>query len=178
MLKLRKALTRPALWLARSILLFLAVVPLVSCDTDHPLPTQPIGPMTTPTPTRRPLAITLRAITFQWDWCPAADQGTYPCTPGVCPPSGCGPGGSGEITLHVGQTYQVLVYDGDLIDFTSEHGFPGVSAIGLQGGLLPQGAVLPRQTIMPQTAGDYRFSCTNYCGVNHDLMVGTVHVVP
>lgn len=162
-----------------SIVLSLALVFLVSCGTDRPLPTQPMGVMATPTPTRGgPLVVTLRAITFQWDWCPPADQGTYPCTPGVCPAGGCGPVGSGEMTLHVGQTYQVLVYDGDLVDFTSEHGFPGVSAIGLQGGLLPQGALLPPQTITPRTVGDYRFSCTNYCGVNHDLMVGTVHVVP
>ena len=43
---------------------------------------------------------------------------------------------------------------------------------------MPQGSSLPLQTITPMTAGDFAFNCTTYCGVNHDDMVGVVHVVP
>jgi PKD repeat protein len=131
-------------------------------------PTITQTPTITPTPT--PPLVYLRARQWQWDWCP----GTTPCEP-ICPaPSGCG----SEITLHVGQTYQVLVFNGDVPDVIESHTLQSISGIGLQGGSLPQGSSLPIQTIVPTQTGDFPFNCTTYCGVNHDFMVGVVHVVP
>jgi PKD repeat protein len=120
-------------------------------------------PTTTPSPTPAPPPfVALRAIQWQWDFF-STDLGVN---------------GGSDITLHVGQTYQILVYNDDLPDVTDEHYFSGVSGIGLTGGPLPQGGALPIQTITPQTAGDYGYLCTNYCGVGHDSMLGTIHVVP
>jgi hypothetical protein len=137
-------------------------------------------PTVTPVPTPAgPIQITLRAITFQWDFCPASDQGFLPCTPGICP-ADCGPSGSGEITLRVGQTYNLLIYDGDGPEFSSSHQMPGIPALGIVGGPLAAGASLPGQTIMitPGMVGNYPYNCTNVCGVGHDDMVGVIHVVP
>jgi hypothetical protein len=131
-------------------------------------PTITQTPTITPTPT--PPLIYLRARQWQWDWCPVAT----PCEP-ICPyPQGCG----NEITLHAGQTYQILVYNGDVPDVIESHTLQSITAIGLQGGSLPQGSSLPIQTIVPPTVGDYLFNCTTYCGAGHDDMHGVVHIVP
>jgi hypothetical protein len=131
-------------------------------------PTITSTPTITPTPT--PPLVYLRARQWQWDWCP----GVTPCDP-ICPVgNGCG----NEITLHVGQTYQVLVYNGDVPDVIESHTLQSITSIGLQGGTLPQGSSLPIQTIVPMTLGDFAFNCTTYCGVGHDNMTGVVHVVP
>jgi hypothetical protein len=144
--------------------------------TFTPTPTATVTPVPTPS---GPIQITLRAITFQWDFCPVSDQGFLPCTPGICP-TDCGPSGSGEITLHVGQTYRLLVYDGDGAEFGSSHQMPNIPALGIVGGALPAGAALPEQTITitPGMVGDHGYNCTNVCGVGHDNMFGTIHVVP
>jgi PKD repeat protein len=144
--------------------------------TGTPTPT----PTVTPTPTPPgPIQITLRAITFQWDFCPASDQGYLPCTPGICPAE-CGGSGSGEITLHAGNTYRLLIYDGDTAEFGSFHQMPNIPALGIVGGSLPTGAALPAQTISITSGmiGDHPYNCTNVCGVGHDDMVGVIHVVP
>jgi PKD repeat protein len=145
-----------------------------STPTSTPTPTITATPTITLTPTITPVPppplIYLRARQWQWDFCP----GVTPCQP-ICPaPSGCG----NEITLHVGQTYQVQVYNGDAEDVIESHTLQTISSIGLQGGTMPQGGSLPLQTITPMTAGDFAFNCTTYCGVNHDDMIGVVHVVP
>ncbi len=136
--------------------------------TITPTPTITWTPTITPTPT--PPFISLRAIQWQWNFCPPA----YPC-PTVCPTS-CG----NEITLKVGQTYQVWAYNGDVEDVIDVHGLSSVSAIGLVGGQLPQGSSLAVQTITPMTPGDFAFNCTTFCGsaAGHDGMVGVFHVVP
>jgi heme/copper-type cytochrome/quinol oxidase subunit 2 len=131
-------------------------------------PTITSTPTITPTPT--PPLVYLRARQWQWDWCP----GITPCDP-ICPVgNGCG----NEITLHAGQTYQILVYNGDVPDVIESHTLQSITSIGLQGGTLPQGSSLPIQTIVPTTLGDFAFNCTTYCGVGHDNMTGVVHVVP
>jgi len=141
---------------------------ITATPTVTATPTITSTPTITPTPT--PPLIYLRARQWQWDWCP----GITPCEP-VCPaPSGCG----SEITLQVGHTYQVQVYNGDVPDVIESHTLQTISSIGLQGGTMPQGGSLPLQTIVPMTAGDYSFNCTTYCGVGHDDMTGVVHVVP
>jgi len=129
-----------------------------------PTPSTTATPTVTPTPTPAPPPfIQLRAIQWQWDFF-STDLGVD---------------GGNEITLRVGQTYRVMVYNDDLPDVTVEHYFSGISAIGLSGGPLPQGSTLPIQTITPMVAGDYGYLCTDSsCGVGHDSMVGTIHVVP
>ncbi len=93
----------------------------------------------------------------------------------VCPTS-CGK----EITLKVGQTYQIWAYNGDVEDVLDVHGLSSVTAIGLVGGQLPQGSSLEVQTVTPMTPGDFPFNCTTFCGSaqGHDGMVGVIHVVP
>jgi len=117
-----------------------------------------------------PPLIALRAIQWQWNFCPQP----YPC-PTVCPTS-CG----NQITLKVGQTYLIWPYNGDVEDVQDVHGLQTIVQIGLNGGLLPQGGSLPIQTITPMTPGDFFFNCTNVCGNSeeHDGMIGVVHVVP
>ncbi len=105
----------------------------------------------------------MRAIQWQWDFFSTA----------------LGVNGGSSITLQVGQTYQIQICNEDLPDVTDVHQFGGISALGLDGGALPNGTCLaPVQTITPSAPGDYPFNCTNYCGVGHDGMVGIFHVVP
>ena len=122
-------------------------------------PTPTVTPSPTPAP---PPLISLRAIQWQWDFF-STDLGVV---------------GGSQITLQVGHTYQVLVYNGDAEDVTEIHSMSSVSGIGLQGGSLPQGESLPLQTITPLNPGIFTFNCTTFCGINHDNMVGAVVVVP
>jgi len=131
--------------------------------TSTPSPTITATPTITPTPTPAPPAlIHLRARQWQWDFF-STDLGIN---------------GGNSITLRVGQTYQVDVYNGDTPDVTEVHTLQSIGGIGLQGGSLPQGSSLPLQTIQPMNTGDFAFNCTSYCGQFHDDMLGTVHVVP
>jgi hypothetical protein len=136
--------------------------------TITPTPTMTSTPTVTPTPA--PPFIALRAIQWQWNFCPPP----YSC-PTVCPTS-CG----SEITLKVGQTYQIWAYNGDVQDVLDVHGLSSVTGIGLVGGQLPQGSSLAVQTVTPMTPGDFAFNCTTFCGSaqGHDDMVGVIHVVP
>ena len=136
--------------------------------TITPTPTLTSTPTVTPTPA--PAFIALRAIQWQWNFCPPP----YSC-PTVCPTS-CG----NEVTLKVGQTYQIWAYNGDVQDVLDVHGLSSVTAVGLVGGQLPQGSSLAVQTITPMTPGDFAFNCTTFCGSaqGHDDMVGVIHVVP
>ena len=137
--------------------------------TPTQTPTATLTPTITPTPTVTPTPtpappplISLRAIQWQWDFF-STDLGIV---------------GGSQITLQVGHTYQVLVYNGDAEDVTEIHSLGGLSGIGLQGGPLPQGESLPLQTITPMNPGVFAFNCTTFCGFNHDDMVGVVVVVP
>jgi PKD domain-containing protein len=126
-------------------------------------PTITATPTITPTPTPAPPPlISLRAIQWQWDFF-STDLGIV---------------GGSQITLQAGQTYQVLVYNGDAEDVTEVHSLSSISGIGLQGGSIPQGESLPLQTITPMNPGTFTFNCTTFCGFNHDNMVGVVIVVP
>lgn len=133
--------------------------------TATPTPTITHTPTITPTPTPAPPPlISLRAIQWQWN---------FFAPPEICPTS-CG----SQITLRVGQTYQVWIYNGDAEDVVEAHSMGSISAIGLQGGSLPQGGALPLQTITPMTVGSFAFNCTTFCGFGHDDMLGMIHVVP
>ncbi len=134
-----------------------------STPTPTGTPTSTPTPTVTPTPTASgPIFIGLRAIQWQWDFFSTA----------------LGVNGGSSITLQVGQTYQIRVCNEDLADVTDVHQFGGISGLGLDGGALPNGTCLAVQTFTPSGPGDYPFSCTNYCGVGHDGMVGAFHVAP
>ena len=149
---------------------------LTSTTTETPTitatPTLTLTPTITPTP--GPLFLSLRVEQFHWNWC----RDPYPCSPGVCPNNLCGP----EITLRVGQTYNLYVWNNDDpgID-PPPHGLSSVSALGIVGAEVPAGGALPLQSFTPSTAGDYTFQCTNVCGSTpeHESMAnGMIHVVP
>jgi hypothetical protein len=107
-----------------------------------------------------PIVVNLRAIQFQWDF----------YAPGVV--------GGNSITLTAGQTYEFRIYSGDFKGLDA-HGFSGVAAIGLPGGaLLNSGEPPVVYTITPTATGTFGFQCTNFCGIGHDLMLGTIQVVP
>src|SRR5262249_50564978 len=118
--------------------------------------TPTITPTPTMTPTPAPPFIALRAIQWQWNFCPTSDG--FAC-PAVCP-ARCGH----EITLRVGQTYQIWAYNGDDPDVIESHSLSSITALGLFGGDLPNGGSLPVQEITPMTPGDYSFNCTTFCG--------------
>ncbi|MFN2387002.1 MAG: IPT/TIG domain-containing protein [Thermoanaerobaculia bacterium] len=110
-------------------------------------------------PGRAPTIVNLRAIQFQWDF----------YAPGVV--------GGSSITLTAGQTYEFRIYSGDFKGLDG-HGFSGVAAIGLPGGaILNSGEPPVVYTITPTTVGTFGFQCTNFCGLGHDGMVGTIQVV-
>ena len=135
-------------------------------------PTPSITPTPTITPVPTPTFISLRATQWRWKWCPPP----FSC-PTVCPD----PCGDNEITLHVGTTYQVFVYNGDGDDVLEPHGLFPIDELGLTGGLIPQGGALPIQYITPDTPGDYNIKCSNtMCGPpdEHENMIGAIHVVP
>ena len=138
--------------------------------TTTPTPTITLTPTITPTPL--PPFVALRAIQWQWSFCPSSDG--YAC-PEVCP-APCGR----EITLRVGQTYRIWVYNGDDPDVIDSHSLSTISGVGLVGGDLPPGGSLPVQWITPMTPGNFAFNCTTFCGsqVGHDGMTGVIHVVP
>ena len=124
--------------------------------TPTPTPGPPASP--TPTPNAGPVAVTLTAKQFQWDF---------------------NAGGS-SIVLHVGTTYQITIKDIDRAGSNS-HGFSGIPALGLSGVVLsPQGAGVVR-TFTPTTAqiGFHAFSCSeSSCGDGHNGMLGTIQVAP
>lgn len=107
-----------------------------------------------------PIIVNLRAIQFQWDF----------YAPGVV--------GGSSITLTAGETYEFHIYSGDFKGLDA-HGFSGVSAIGLPGGaLLNSGEPPVVYTFTATAVGTYGFQCTNFCGIGHDGMLGTIEVVP
>lgn len=106
------------------------------------------------------IIVNLRAIQFQWDF----------YAPGAF--------GGPDIILTAGQTYEFRIYNGDFKG-ADGHGFSGVSAIGLPGGaILLSGAPPHVYTVTPTTVGTWGFVCTNFCGIGHDDMVGSIRVVP
>jgi hypothetical protein len=140
----------------------------------------------TPTPSG-PTQLTLRAISWQWDWCPYQD---VPCVMGVCPYE-IGPGthGKNEITLHMGCTYVLTLHNGDPVggDQTFPHEMDGNPGIGLLDTILPPGSTASPMTLTIPTGDPYdiSFACKNSACANggppettHELMVGTIHIVP
>jgi len=166
--------------------------------TRTPTPTRTAAATVTPTATPTPMptgptSITLRSISWQWDFCPLSDQGDplLACTMGACPYE-IGPGthGKNEITLHEGCSYQLTLYNGDPVggDQTQPHKINGHPEIGLPATTLQVSEILPPITITIPAGGvpDVDFNCTNSgCtppggdpGTTHEMMLGTIHIAP
>jgi len=164
--------------------------------TRTPTPTRTVtaAPTVTPTPMPTgPTSITLRSISWQWDFCPSSDQGIplLACTMGACPYE-IGPGthGKNEITLHEGCSYQLTLYNGDPVggDQTQPHKINGHPEIGLPATTIQMSEILPPITITIPAGGvpDVDFNCTNSgCtppggdpGATHEVMLGTIHIAP
>ncbi len=165
-----------------------------------PTPT-PTGSPATPTPTQTPsgpTTITLRSLSWGWSFCPPADQGFMPCTPGICsytiedtstlgiPPNtfqchNC------VIHLHEGCTYNLNMYNADppLGEPSSMHAISDNSAIGLPATPLNPGETASFVLNIPVGAPEQDFHCTNdSCAqggppeTTHEKMLGKIIIDP
>jgi len=153
--------------------------------TPTPTPTTAVtGAPPSPTPTTTPAGpalITLRVISWQWDWC-AID---WPCPPGpyaIGPRDPAGLGANG-ITLHQGQTYTLQMYNADSAGGEFQpHEMNGVPELGIPDLVLNTGeAANPITLTITAPVGDYLFQCKNTsCGdpTHHEGMLGVIHVIP
>ena len=104
--------------------------------------------------------IGLRGISWQWDF------------------YGPGVNGGSSITLKVGQTYEIHIFNNGPPD-ASSHTFSGNADLGLSGAVLDPGAPDVVQTFMPHAVGAYPFLCTDSsCGTGHANMTGLIQVEP
>ena len=89
-------------------------------------------------------------------------------------------GGGPNFTFTVGQPYHLLVSDGDPPG-SPDHGFGGVSALGLASHRLVAGdpAVVYDFTPAAGQEGTYNYKCNvSSCGNGHDNMDGKMTVAP
>lgn len=136
-----------------------AGVPVFTPTPPAPTPT-PTPPAATPTPTPTPpaaIVVNLVATDFVWNF------------------NGAGP----NFTMHVGQTYELHISDGDRVGF-SPHGFGGIPALGIPARPLEPGspATIVMLTPSASQAGTFSFACNQpSCGSGHSNMIGTIRVV-
>jgi heme/copper-type cytochrome/quinol oxidase subunit 2 len=87
-------------------------------------------------------------------------------------------GGGSNFTMHVGQTYELHISDGDPIG-RAAHGFGGVPGLGISARALQPGAapVIIRFTPGPGQTGTFLFSCDMpSCGSGHSNMIASIEV--
>jgi heme/copper-type cytochrome/quinol oxidase subunit 2 len=118
----------------------------------------------TPTPTPTPTSpgatvVNLVATQFQWSF----------------------NGGGSSFVMHVGQTYELRITDGDPPG-TAAHGFSGIPSLGVSAASLTAGGTAVVRMVTP-TAGqvdlNHFFSCNrSTCGSGHSSMIGSVEVQP
>ena len=124
-----------------------------------PTPTPTASPAATPTPTPPPpaaIVVNLVATDFMWNF------------------NGAGP----SFTMHVGQTYELHIRDGDPAGF-SPHGFGGVPGLGIPARALSPGAPATIVTFTPSASqtGTFGFECDQpSCGGGHSNMIATIRV--
>lgn len=150
----------------------------VPADTATPT----VTPTITPTPTRTPagVVITLRAVSWQWDW----------YGPPSTPISATSPWpGLNTITLKKGTTYELHIYNGGPVPppGVNPHLFSGIPALGLpavQLVSLDDGGSEVVYVFTPQATGSYFFNCADtLCSDGnianqHDHMNAWINVVP
>lgn len=89
-------------------------------------------------------------------------------------------GGGPDFTFQVGKSYQLLISDGDPPG-SADHGFNGVSALGLASAHLVAGDPPVVENLTPTSGqvGTYNYRCNvSSCGNGHDNMNGHMTVAP
>jgi PKD repeat protein len=136
--------------------------PTPPAPTPTPTPSPSAAPPSatpTPTPTApRAVVVSLVATDFQWSF----------------------DGGSSNFTMHVGQTYELHISDGDPIG-RAAHGFGGVPGLGIPARALQAGGAATIITFTPgaNQTGTFLFSCDQpSCGSGHSDMLGAIQVTP
>jgi PKD repeat protein len=134
-----------------------------SLATPTPTRTPPAAtPTRTPTPPSGPTVVTLEATQWQWSF----------------------NNGGNTFQMHVGQSYQVQITNGDPVG-QEAHGFSGIPSLGMAGkSILASGDAPTIRNITPSASqiGTHFFECSrDQCSVvpsDHEGMVGSIQVVP
>ncbi|HEX7253045.1 MAG TPA: hypothetical protein VF376_09210, partial [Thermoanaerobaculia bacterium] len=120
------------------------------------LPSLPELDSPTPTPSAA-IVVNLVATAFQWSV----------------------NGGGNSFVMHVGQTYELHISDGDPAG-RIPHGFSGIPALGISARALQPGNGPVVVTFTPRSGqnGNFFFSCNqSSCGSGHSDMVGTIQIM-
>jgi heme/copper-type cytochrome/quinol oxidase subunit 2 len=136
---------------------FLPPTPTATGSASGPSPTAtPVPPTPTPTPSAA-IVVNLVATDFQWSV----------------------NGGDGSFVMHVGQTYELHISDGDPSGRTP-HGFSGIPSLGISARSLQSGSAPVIVMFTPRSGqtGNFFFSCNQpSCGSGHSDMVGTIQIM-
>ena len=135
--------------------------PTATPSASTPTPTSTLPPPSpTPTPTVTAPAVTvvnLVASRFRWSFA----------------------GGGNAFTMHVGQTYQLVISDGDPDGVA--HGFGGVAGLGISARPLQVGGAPMAVTFTPTSSqiGSHVFACDQpSCGSGHGNMIASIQIMP
>ena len=133
-------------------------IPTPTPPAPTPTPTAPPAATPPPTPTApAKIVVNLVATEFEWNF------------------NGAGP----NFTMHVGQTYELHISDGDRAGLPA-HGFGGVPGLGIPARGLTAGGPATIVTITPSASqvGTFAYACDMpSCGIGHGNMFGTIRVV-
>jgi hypothetical protein len=133
--------------------------PTVPTPTPTPTPT-PVPVTPTPTPTARPAAVVVNMVATDFQWTIN--------------------GGGSNFVMHVGQTYELRISDGDPVG-RAAHGFGGIPQLGIAAQALQAGKAPTVITFTPTASqtGLFAFSCNQpSCGSGHSEMLGTLQIMP
>jgi hypothetical protein len=136
-----------------------AATPTQAVPTPTPTPT-PVSATPTPTPTARPATVVVNMVATDFKWTIN--------------------GAGSNFVMHVGQTYELRISDGDPIG-RAAHGFSGIPALGISAQALQAGRA-PTVVMFTPTAsqtGLFAFSCDqSSCGSGHSEMLATIQIMP
>jgi hypothetical protein len=136
---------------------FLPPTPTATGSSSGPSPTAtPVPPTPTPTPSAA-IVVNLVATEFQWSI----------------------NGGDSRFVMHVGQTYELHISDGDP-SVRTPHGFSGIPSLGISARALQAGSSPVVVTFTPRSGqtGNFFFSCNQpSCGSGHSDMVGSIQIM-
>jgi heme/copper-type cytochrome/quinol oxidase subunit 2 len=89
-------------------------------------------------------------------------------------------GGGSNFVMHVGQTYELRISDGDPVG-RAAHGFGGIPELGIAAQALQAGKAPTVVTFTPTASqtGLFVFSCNQpSCGSGHSEMLATLQIMP
>jgi hypothetical protein len=140
---------------------FIPPTPTATQTVPTPTPTPtPVPATPTPTPTARPAAVVVDMVATDFQWTIN--------------------GGGASFTMHVGQTYELHISDGDP-NGRAAHGFGGIPDLGIAAQALQTGRPPTVVTFTPTASqtGTFLFSCNQpSCGGGHSAMVGSFQILP